>query len=580
MDSMQSTGMAAAFITILILDFKGDFVDVASRLGRDRWSHFSTADGLRVGIGPPANCRDHVSWINQFTKIIAAHCDLKYSEATLASVIRIAVNLLNQGQDHIRAWPSLLLIEQLIETLPTQLIAKKDSYRDALLQKISSLHRTSGNLFEAEWGFDVCEHLIKPKRCAVIDCTQLSDLQAQVLANLLALQIMFPRLVLRQVKQGTDFALVIDESDPIISYDASIVYPEGYSEIGRLVKQGRQFGVMGAFGVSFLGRCSQFISSNVSYPIILTQTDPDALAEAGRILLEPDSRQLIASLKCGQGIYREAMGPVRYPMLIQTDHVPPSDMPRPDKFDPHTYTGARRIDDIPGLRERLQQLTGQYRAAANRQNQFKKANSLTKNERAFLDHLSMNESDPVHIHFKRMQNPSAATQKSILNKLEKLGLIAVQQIRTSRSAIRFCCLSDKGWEYLNKTPPKHRLRGDPAHTCITRIKQRYDLEHGAEESTCEAQVPGSSGFTDVLSRRNGKYFCSEIVIGCFSNIVSHVRSCFCESKLIGTLTFVTCLKSDHDKIRDAISADTELVFFLNRIEFITVDELLKEVYKK
>jgi len=296
--------------------------------------------------------------------------------------------------------------------------------------------------------------------------------------------------------------------------------------------------------------------------------------------LERGTERLFPRLKAGQCIYREAQGPYPFPMLAQMDFIEPDHSSKSKPYDAIPFRSARDLDDLPEVQKALQERIAERKKTTLRQTQRRQQHALTDNERTFLDHLSMNEPDPVHVHFARMGNPSPATQKSILSKLEKLELIAVQQIRTSRSAIRFCCLSDKGWEFLNKTPPKQRLRGDPAHTCITRIKQRYDLDHGADESLCEAQVPGSSGYTDVLSRRNGKYYCSEIVVGCFSNVRSHVRSCFCESKLIGTLTFITCLKSDQDKIRDAICADSELVFLLNHIEFMTVDDLMKEVYKQ
>ena len=98
MDLMLSTAMAAQFITILVLDFKGDFADVPGRLGRDLWDHYSTADGFRLGCGPPSGCAQYLtSWINEFTKVIAAHCDFKFAEATLAATLRIAFTLLNSS---------------------------------------------------------------------------------------------------------------------------------------------------------------------------------------------------------------------------------------------------------------------------------------------------------------------------------------------------------------------------------------------------------------------------------------------------------------------------------------------------
>ena len=52
------TELLTGFIAILILDFKGDFLDIPSRLGRDRWSLFSPEEGFRLGLAPPVNCKN------------------------------------------------------------------------------------------------------------------------------------------------------------------------------------------------------------------------------------------------------------------------------------------------------------------------------------------------------------------------------------------------------------------------------------------------------------------------------------------------------------------------------------------
>jgi len=157
MELMQSIG--TGFIVLLVLDFKGDFVDVAQRLGRDIWDHYTAPDGFRIGCGPPSLCINNINWINEFTRLISAQCGLKFSEAVLASVMRIAVSLLNTPpSDHLQ-WPSLLLIEQLLHVLPKKLIATKDQYIATLQHQLDYLQRHSGNLLACETGFDLSSHL-------------------------------------------------------------------------------------------------------------------------------------------------------------------------------------------------------------------------------------------------------------------------------------------------------------------------------------------------------------------------------------------------------------------------------------
>ena len=125
------------------------------------------------------------------------------------------------------------------------------------------------------------------------------------------------------------------------------------------------------------------------------------------------------------------------------------------------------------------------------------------------------------------------------------------------------------------------MRGDTTHTNTCLLKRDLDLKNGAEESICEAQYPNSNGFGDVRSKFNGKLHFSEIVVNCTSNIVHHVKSCFVESQgKVETLTIVTLLKSEHRKILESIMSVPELVFFANRIKFMTLEDILKELYEK
>lgn len=579
MASTQATELLAGFIAILALDFKGDFVDVAGRLGRDIWDHHSAADGFRLGCGPPLECVNRPSWLSHFTKIMAAHCDLKYSESVLAAVIRIGLHLLNPtGQ--IITWPSLLLIEQLLEVLPTELIARKGEYKRPVQQKIEYLRRTSGDLFEAEHGFDIFEHLIKPHRCAVVNCTMLSTLQTQILVNLLALQFLFVQITLRRVCRDTIFLLLVDESDPVCSREASLVYPEGYSYVAQYVKQARQFGGAGVFGVNFSGQCSRFISANVGCHIVLNQSDPDSAIESARTLLEPSARQLVSSFPPGQGIFKETMGPVPYGMLVKFDHVPASEAIIPNAFDQHSYAPARGIDEIPGFRERLDAFIADHKTTITRQAaQHTEKPLLSKNERALLDHMSLNECVPLDIVFSRMGNIAAGTQNKLINKLVRKGLIKAKTVRTGRSWTRFGLITPRGWQYLGKTSQYAPLRGGVVHTNVCVEKQRFDLKTGFEKSFCEHRLEGSTGFHDVVSFKNSRPYVTEVVIDCDTNITLHARDCLLNSTTSAeTLTIVTLLKSEHQKIRGMILADPELVFCIERITFLTVEDILKELY--
>jgi len=570
----------AGFIAILVLDFKGDFVDVAGRLGRDVWDHYSASDGLRLGCGPPLECVDRPNWLSHFTKIYAAHCDFKYAESVLASVVRIALQLLNPT-GRIDTWPSLLLIEQLLDLLPAELISRKSDYKRTAQQKIAYLRRICGDLFEAERGFDIFEHLIKPRRCAVIDCTMLPTLPSQILVNLLALQFLFTQISLRRVSKQTIFALLVDESDPVCSREASIVYPEGYSYVAQYLKQARQFGGVGILGVNFLGQCSRFVTANAGCHVILNQSDPDSAAESARTLLEPSAYHLVSSQSRGHAIFKEAMGPAPYGMLVKLDHVPASELPRPETFDRHSYTPARGIDEISGFRERLDAFVADHKTTVRRQKAHNTEKPLLgKTERAFLDLMSLHEHSPLDVVFSYVGHVAVGTQKKVVDKLVRKGLIQAKTARTSKSWTRFGRLTEKGWQHLGKSSRYPSLRGGVVHTNVCYLKRRLDLKNGCEKSFCEHRLEGSTGFHDVVSIKDGKYYVTEVVIDCNTNIAHHAGDCFINAKVIvERLTVVTLLKSQHQKIQAALMSEPELVFHIQRVSVRTVEDILKELYK-
>ncbi len=124
------------------------------------------------------------------------------------------------------------------------------------------------------------------------------------------------------------------------------------------------------------------------------------------------------------------------------------------------------------------------------------------------------------------------------------------------------------------------MRGETTHNNVCCLKRDLDLKKGAEKSKCELQYPNSSGFMDVGSYFNGKLHSTEVVIDCDSNICLHVRSCFIEAQgQVEELTVVTLLKSEHRKILETIMSDPELVFYINKIKFMTLEDILKALYE-
>ena len=252
------------------------------------------------------------------------------------------------------------------------------------------------------------------------------------------------------------------------------------------------------------------------------------------------------------------------------------------QFSTHTFTPARTLEQIPGFCEKLDQFLGKFESSELRQSQSAKSpRKPSKNERAFLDHLSLKEYEPVNIIFSHIGKISSGAQQQAINKLNKMGYIETVRERTEKIYVVFTSLTNEGRKYLNKPSEKKEIRGETTHRNTTLLKRDSDLKKGAEKCILEFQYPNSTGSSDLGSMFNGKWHCTEVVIKCSANICDHVKSCFIDAAgQVETLTIVTLLKSEHKKILEKIMSVPELVFFINRIDFMTLEQILKELYGK
>lgn len=125
------------------------------------------------------------------------------------------------------------------------------------------------------------------------------------------------------------------------------------------------------------------------------------------------------------------------------------------------------------------------------------------------------------------------------------------------------------------------MHGGIIHNNTCCLKNDLDTKKRAEETIIEFTYPNSSGIADLGSKFNGKWHATEVIIDCKSNVNSHVRDCFINAAgQVETLTIVTLLKSEHKKILEKIMSEEDLVFFISKIHFTTLDEILKELYEK
>jgi hypothetical protein len=567
-------------IHILLYDFKNDFLNPHMILGEDiTYVTVQDRQKTRLGFNPPPGA-PLTSWAGWLSMVLAARLGLIVSRTALTTVFQWTNPYLNTNNspNGLSSAPSLPLILDVLKNSIAILWAEKPDYMKFLMQMLSAVCVDSGGLFDTENGFQINSVFASKKHCIINMANCNPSYLRYLICDLILLQLMFYVIQNNKKTLRTKYCVVFEEADFFVRPAAQAAYPEMLSVITYVARLAREYGIQLVICISGLQNLAPDLASGVDIHIIHKSTDADSIRIIRNTLgIEKGLEKLLPALVPGQAIVRYASCPYPYPFLVQMNHIPPDHTPQSRPFDSVPFIAARRLDEIPELKQALENLIKENQKTTIRQNQAKLRSSLNTTERTFLDTLSLHEPEPLHKIFARTDKLSPATEQAILKKLQTLQYIDLEQIRTSKSSIRFAMITDRGLEYLNKQSQYPKTRGGPAHRCLCLYKQQLDLKHGALSAECDVRIPGANGgCTDVLTLKKDGYHATEVIIHCETNIIKHVRDCLLGNQQIKSLTFIVCLKSDENKIREQILSDPDLVFVQNKIHFMTVEQLLKE----
>jgi hypothetical protein len=569
-------------ILIIFFDSKKDIPNPHKLLGENTL-HLTVHDpnSLPLGLNPPQGV-PLSEWASSLSMVLAARLGLIVSRTLLTSVFQWAAAQLNSnGADSTPPiTPSLSLILDILNNSPISLWSEKADYTGTLVQALSGLISDSKGLFETERGFDItADCLAKQKHCVIDIFNCEPPYLRYLICEILLLQLLLYVMHNHKKTTRTRICLIFDEADFFVRPEAQAVYPQSLSIITLCARLFREYGIQVIISVSGLQNVAPYLLTGADCHIIHQSTDAESIWMTQKTLgIERGLEKLQPSLIPGQAIIRYASCLFPYPFLGQMHLIEPDHSRQSRPFDKIPFTPARRLDDVPELKKALENLIQQHNHQfAEKKNKKAKA-ALNQSERHFLDLMSIYEFELLHWLFARMDDISPATQQKILKRLEKLEFIETEPIRAGKSTIRFGIIADKGWEFLGKQPQYKKTRGGPAHRCLCHYQMQIDLKHGAIQSGCDLEIPGSSGCTDVLTKKADGYHCNEIIVHCENNILKHARDCF-ESKQVQSLTCITCLKSDHEDISQQIINDPDLTFHISKIHFMTIEKLI-HLYKE
>jgi len=564
-------------ISIIVFDFKRDFIHIPDRLGRDHWDLYSIWDGFRIGINAPGQVPGHI-WFNQVAKILAARCGLIMSASCLAGIMRFAFAALNDPPDSQPIWPSLPLIFEIARRTPLEVFASKPDYGKTLIQALEGLLGSSAGMFDTMSGFDAVEHVIKPAgRSCVIDLSMATPQVSAIVVETILSQLLYAGLCTRSVSDSTKFLVLIDEADAICSARASGVYPEGYSPVGECLKKIREFGGMLCVSTCFIGQASPYIRANVDTHYVMNQADHQSIVEAARTLrIPPGGEGQLATLQPGECIYRSARSPCSFPMLARIDYSPPSREAAPESFDRHPYLPGKSLDELPQLSEALKKLVDEHRATKLRQSESKLP-TLSKNARKLLDLASLHPHVPVNKLWEEAGVASYSVRSRVRADLKGKELAVVVDERFGRRNAQLIEITDAGFRALRKDPPSHTGGGGITHRHIAAWCCLWARRQGYKAQT-EVTVPGTSHRADVAYEQEGKLHVFEVISTCEENLGLHLSACFIQSKAVATMTIVAAQKSILNRLERTISQDAARQPFLDRVRYMPAEDLLKDLW--
>jgi hypothetical protein len=556
--------------SVIVFDRKAnDYADLPGRFG---WLHYSVPKTMRLSLEAPPGVPPN-EWINIVSTIFSARATLKAGWVTVANALRWLLAVLNPDPTDHLIWPDLSLLLDVLNASPDTLWSSKPEYTRAAIQPLEGIKHSSGNAFRAFRAFQVERDVVAAGKSAIISMPNMfPSWTRQFFTDIILAQLLYGRTYRSHRVDSTEVLVIIDEADSDISTEAEEMFSDRMCPVSSCFKTGREFGISVCVIVSSLRSASRFVLSNATNHFIFRLNDSQSIQEASETLMLPPLGELsLNSLGPGECLVKQ-IGPWPHAMLGKIDYIPPC-RTRPDRYDTHPYTPAKSLEELPEVKSALLNTIAESKRTKLKQAKQKSpATGLTKISRAFLNCASLPRYGhaPVHVIFKSLGHVTPGTQQKVIKELENTGRAKFARFRGTRSDIRLV-------DVIGEHNSQHG-KGDTVHTHISHWCRDVGIQRDYERSVLEWLVPGTNHACDVGFKIHDKWHGVEVVVGCFPNIVGHVKACFIESNVVEALTMVTTTKSQWEKIRTLVMSDPEAVFFINRIKFEVAETYMRELW--
>jgi len=357
-------------------------------------------------------------------------------------------------------------------------------------------------------------------------------------------------------------------------------YPEGYTTLGQVLKQGREFGIAAGLGVSLIGPTSAFIRNNITYHFGFVQPDAHSVSTAAATLMIPSNGAgLMANLRTREFVFREVQGPCGITTLAMADTVAPATMARPNTFQQHSVIPARPLAELPQVRESLQRLTAEQQDNRLHQRQ-KKPSKLSQEAHELLQAIATHPWAPAKTLWEATTGiPSPAVQNKVrLNlSIKGLGLADSGEIRLGSANCLLYELTDKGWEFFGRSAPTRQGRGGRPHRFISQWI-RMDGETQGYKAWVEWLVPGSSHPADVACEISPNHFhVFEVSVTATDNLVHHLNI-LAACPMIDKITIVCTQKRYVEELKKTLKNEPVVASLGAKLNYALAEEFMRRIF--
>ena len=295
-------------ISCIVFERKGRvFSRLAQRFG---WKLVSIHHGLRLSQGPAEGMPANI-WNNIHTEWFASRNGLVSSAGCYSAIVDLILPVLNPRPTQRPLWPTPHQCLDVARSIPPKLVASKPHYLDTLIQALDTTIRASGTLLDANDALDLERDVIAHGDSIVIDITNARPaFLRHYIVDLLVGKLLHGRMH-RGDTAAPRVLVVLDEADEDLTLQAEADYRgRSLSPISQTLKQGREFNISCAIGLSHLGEMSRFVLSNATYQFFFSAADHKSLSDASNTLLLPydGGQQTLRSLKTAEVIFVESLG--------------------------------------------------------------------------------------------------------------------------------------------------------------------------------------------------------------------------------------------------------------------------------